>query len=79
MDGFWRVAPFPNRIFQAEAGSPQADERDVLVTLIEAYGNNPRDLEPCIGQSGCVSWVLSRKRPLSLRMVKRRHDGLKNP
>ena len=90
------------KIFQAEEGTPQADERDVLVTLIEAYENNhydfgpadpveaikfrmeqegltPRDLEPYIGQSGRVSEVLNRKRPLSLRMVKRLHDGLRIP
>jgi HTH-type transcriptional regulator/antitoxin HigA len=26
-------------IFQADEGTPEADERDVLVTLIEAYEN----------------------------------------
>ena len=90
------------RIFQAVEGTPQADERDVLVTLIEAYENKhydfgpadpveaikfrmeqegltPRDLESYIGQSGRVSEVLNRRRPLSLRMVKRLHDGLKIP
>ena len=90
------------KIFQAEEGTPQADERDVLVTLIEVYeskhydfgpadpveaikfrmeqeGLTARDLEPYIGQSGRVSEVLNRKRPLSLRMVKRLHDGLKIP
>jgi HTH-type transcriptional regulator/antitoxin HigA len=90
------------KIFQADEGTPQADEREVLVTLIEAYENKhyglgpadpveaikfrmeqegltPRDLEPYIGQSGRVSEVLNRKRPLSLRMVKRLHDGLNIP
>ena len=90
------------KIFQAEEGTAQADERDVLVTLVEAYENShyhfgpadpveaikfrmeqegltPRDLEPYIGPSGRVSEVLNRKRPLSLRMVKRLHDGLKIP
>jgi len=90
------------KIFQADEGTPQADERDVLVTLVEAYENKhydfgpadpveaikfrmeqegltPRDLEPFIGPSGRVSEVLNRKRPLSLRMVKRLHDGLKIP
>jgi HTH-type transcriptional regulator/antitoxin HigA len=89
-------------IFQAEEGTAQADERDVLVTLVEAYENKhydfgpadpveaimfrmeqegltPRDLEPFIGPSGRVSEVLNRKRPLSLRMVKRLHEGLKIP
>jgi HTH-type transcriptional regulator/antitoxin HigA len=90
------------KVFQAEEGTAQADERDVLVTLVEAYENRhydfgpadpveaikfrmeqggltPRDLEPFIGPSGRVSEVLNRKRPLSLRMIKRLHDGLKIP
>ena len=90
------------KVFQAEEGTAQADERDVLVTLVEAYENKhsnfgpadpveaikfrmdqegltPRDLEPFIGPSGRVSEVLNRKRPLSLRMVMRLHDGLKIP
>jgi HTH-type transcriptional regulator/antitoxin HigA len=89
-------------IYQADEGTPEADEQDVLVTLIEAYENKhyafgpadpvdairfrmeqqgltPRDLEPFIGSSGRVSEVLNRKRPLSLRMVKQLHDGLKIP
>lgn len=89
-------------VFQAEAGTPEADEMEVLVTLIEAYENRhypigaadpveairfrmeqqgltPRDLEPYIGPSGRVSEVLNRKRPLSLRMVKRLHEGLNIP
>lgn len=90
------------RIYQADEGTAQADERDVLVTLIEAYENKhyavgpvdpieaikfrmeqqgltPSDLEPYIGPSGRVSEILNRKRPLSLRMVKKLHDGLRIP
>jgi HTH-type transcriptional regulator/antitoxin HigA len=101
-DDLRRVFRRLEKIFQAAEGTPQADERDVLVTLIEAYENKhcdfgptdpveaimfrmeqegltPRDLEPYIGQSGRVSEVLNRRRPLSLRMVKRLHDGLKIP
>lgn len=89
-------------VFQAEEGTPEADEREILVTLIEAYENQhypigpadpveaikfrmeqqgltPRDLEAYIGSSGRVSEVLNRKRPLSLRMAKRLHDGLHIP
>ena len=89
-------------VFQAEEGTPEADEMEVLVTLIEAYeskhfsmgpadpveaikfrmeqqGLTPRDLEIYIGPSGRVSEVLSRKRRLSLQMVKRLHDGLHIP
>ena len=89
-------------IFQAQEQTPEADERDVFVTLVEAYENKhydfgpadpveaikfrmeqqgltARDLERFIGPSGRVSEVLNRKRPLSLRMVKRLHEGLKIP
>ncbi|MFA7241054.1 MAG: transcriptional regulator [Sulfuricellaceae bacterium] len=89
-------------IFQAGEGTPEADEMEILVTLIEAYENKhypigpadpvdaikfrmeqqgltARDLETYIGPSGRVSEVLNRKRPLSLRMVKRLHDGLRIP
>ncbi|MFZ6047575.1 type II toxin-antitoxin system HigA family antitoxin [Pseudomonas sp. CR3202] len=89
-------------IFQAPAGSPEADEAEVLTTLIEVYENRhypimpadpieaikfrmdqqgltAKDLEPFIGPSGRVSEVLNRKRPLSLRMIKRLHDGLNIP
>ncbi len=89
-------------IFQAPEGSPEADEMEVLVTLIEAYENRHypigpadpieaikfrmeqqglaiKDLERYIGSSGQVSEVLNRKRPLSLRMIKRLHDGLNIP
>lgn len=89
-------------VFQAEAGSAEADERDILVILIEAYENahypiNPPDpidaikfrmeqqgltaydLEAYIGSTGRVLDVLNRKRPLSLRMVKRLHEGLRIP
>jgi hypothetical protein len=39
----------------------------------------PRDLEPLIGPSDLVVEVLKRKRPRSLRMVKRQPDELKIP
>ena len=42
-------------------------------------GLTARDLEPYIGPSGRVSEVLNRKRPLSLRMVKQLHEGLRIP
>ena len=101
-DDLKRVLRRLESIFQAEEQTPQADERDVLVTLVEAYENKhydfgpadpveaikfrmeqqgltARDLEQFIGTSGRVSEVLNRKRPLSLRMVKKLHDGLKIP
>ncbi len=89
-------------IFQAQEGTPEADEREILVTLIEAYENKnypisppdpieaikfrmeqqgltAQDLEVFIGSSGRVSEILNRKRPLSLRMIKRLHEGLRIP
>jgi HTH-type transcriptional regulator / antitoxin HigA len=89
-------------IFQAEPDTPEADEMEVLVTLVEAYENkyylitppdpieaikfrmeqqnlSARDLEVYIGSSGRVSEVLNRKRPLSLQMIKRLHEGLRIP
>ena len=89
-------------IFQAKKGTAEADEMEILVTLIEVYENkhypisppNPidaikfrmeqqglkaKDLEVFIGSSGRVSEILNKKRPLSLRMVKRLHNGLNIP
>ncbi|MCF6300305.1 MAG: helix-turn-helix domain-containing protein [Proteobacteria bacterium] len=91
-----------NKLFQAKKGTAQADEMEILVTLIEVYENKhyfisspnpieaikfrmeqqgltPRDLEEFIGSSGRVSEILNNKRPLSLRMVKRLHNGLNIP
>ncbi|MCW4151008.1 transcriptional regulator [Halomonas sp. 18H] len=89
-------------LWQADDGTPEADELEVLSILIEHYedqrypigasdpveairfrmeqrGLSPRDLEPLIGPSGRVSEVLNRKRSLSLRMIRRLHDGLDIP
>ncbi len=89
-------------VFQARENTPEADEMEIWVTLIEAYENKhyaiappdpidairfrmeqqaltPRDLEPYIGSCGRVSEVLNRKRSLSLKMIKRLHDGLHIP
>lgn len=86
-------------IFQAADSTDKADEREVLVTLIEAYENKyypisqpdpidaikcrmsekgltAKDLEPFLGGQSRVSEVLNRKRRLSLRMMKRLHEGL---
>lgn len=46
---------------------------------MEQQNLSARDLEAYIGSSGRVSEVLNRKRPLSLRMIKRLHDGLRIP
>ena len=89
-------------IFQAPADTPEADEMEVLATLIEVYetrhyligppdpvqairfrmeqqGLTATDMQAYLGSSGRVSEVLNRKRPLSLAMVKRLHEGLRIP
>ncbi len=89
-------------VYHAQEGTPDADEMEILVTLIEAYENKhypinvsdpveaikfrmeqqgltPKDLEAYIGSSGRVSEVLNHRRRLSLKMVKRLHDGLHIP
>lgn len=89
-------------VYQADEGTPEADEMEILVALIESHENkhypigpadpieaikfrmdqqglSVKDLQAYIGSSGRVSEVLNRKRPLSLRMIKRLHDGLNIP
>jgi HTH-type transcriptional regulator/antitoxin HigA len=46
---------------------------------MEQHGLQPRDLAPYIGNRNRVYEVLNRKRPLTLRMVWRLHQGLGIP
>lgn len=89
-------------LFDAEPGTPEDDQLNVLVTLIEAYEDHhypiglpdpieairvrmaernlrPRDLEPMIGSRARVSEILSRKRALTLPMIRRLSKGLNIP
>jgi len=52
---------------------------DAIRFRMEQQGLTAKDLEPFIGSSGRVSEVLSKKRKLSLGMIKRLHDGLRIP
>lgn len=56
-----------------------ANPIEAIKFRMEQQGLNPRDLEPYIGTSGRVSEILNGKRSLSLRMIKRLHDGLHIP
>ncbi|MBB3192625.1 helix-turn-helix domain-containing protein [Halomonas cerina] len=56
-----------------------SDPIEAIKFRMEQQDLTPRDLEPYIGSSGRVSEVLNRKRRLSLRMIRRLHDGLKIP
>jgi HTH-type transcriptional regulator/antitoxin HigA len=89
-------------IFDAQPGTPKADELEVLILLVETYedqhdpidppdpidaiefhldrlGLTRRDLEPYIGSRGRVSEILNRKRPLTMTMIRRLHQGLGIP
>ncbi len=55
------------------------DPIDALEYYIESRGLDRRELESYIGSSGRVSEVLNRKRPLTLRMIRKLHSGLGIP
>ena len=58
---------------------PASDPIEAIKFLMEQNGMSRKDLEPYIGASGRVSEVLSRKRNLTLTMIKKLHVGLKIP
>jgi HTH-type transcriptional regulator/antitoxin HigA len=91
-----------DQIMSSKPGTPEGDELDLLVHLVEIYedrhypipkpdplaairfrmeqqGLRPSDLIPYLGGKSKVSEVLSGKRPLSLTMIRRLHDGLGIP
>jgi len=55
------------------------DPVDAIKYHMEQHGLQPRDLAPYIGNRNRVYEVLNRKRPLTLRMVWRLHQGLGIP
>ena len=55
------------------------DAVEAIKYHMESEGLAPRDLVPFIGSSNRVYEVLSRKRPLTLAMIRRPHEGLGIP
>ena len=55
------------------------DPIEAIKFRMEQAGLTPRDLIPYLGSPSKVSEVLSRKRPLSLAMMRRLHEGLGIP
>ena len=55
------------------------DPIDAVLFRMEQVGLTRKDLEPYIGHSGRVSEVLSRRRALSLEMIRRLNAGLGIP
>ena len=86
-------------LWGAPEGSPEAEQLEVIVTLVNAYeaehhaidhpdpiaaiefrmeqeGLTRKELEPMLGGRARVSEILNRKRPLTLRMIRRLRKGL---
>ena len=55
------------------------DPVEAIKYHMESRGLTPHDLVPYIGSLAGVQEVLSRKRPLTLAMVRRLHEGLGIP
>ncbi len=55
---------------------PPPDPVEAILHYMESQELTRRDLEPYIGSRARVSEVLNRKRPLSLRMIRKLHEGL---
>ena len=58
---------------------PASDPIEAIKFLMEQNDLTRKDLEPYIGARGRVSEVLSKRRGLTLPMIKRLHQGLKIP
>ncbi len=90
------------QLMDANPGTKNGDELDVLTTLVEAYeakhqaicppdpieaikfrmdqlGMTRKDLEAMLGGRGRVSEILTKKRGLSLEMIRRLHRNLHIP
>ena len=55
------------------------DPVEAIKYYMDSRGLDRHDLKPFIGKSGRVSEVLNRKRPLTLRMIRKLHAGLGIP
>jgi len=55
------------------------DPIEAILYHLESRGLSRRDLEPYIGSRGRVAEILNRKRPLTLEMIRKLHDGLGIP
>ena len=91
-----------NELFGSAAGTPEAEQCEVLMALVEHYedrkypdppldpvdaikvrleelGLKQKDLVPAIGSGTAVSFILSGKRQLTLRMIRKLAPLLKLP
>lgn len=69
------ISTYEDKHFQVTASDPV----EAILFRMEQQGLTRSDLEPFIGTSGRVSEVLSRKRGLSLGIIRKLHAGLRIP
>ncbi|MBZ0254837.1 transcriptional regulator [bacterium] len=65
-----------------EAKQHPIDDPDPIEAIfhrMEALGLSRKDMEPIIGSRSRVSEILSRKRPLTISMIRRVHQSLNIP
>lgn len=55
------------------------DPVEAIKFRMEQMGLTPKDLEPMIGRLNRIYEVLNHKRPLTLQMIRKLHDGLGIP
>ena len=55
------------------------DPIEAIKFRMEQMNLSRKDLEPMIGSRGRVTEVINRKRPLSLAMIRKLHEGLRIP
>lgn len=55
------------------------DPIEAITYHLESRGLTRRDLEPYIGNRARVSEILNKRRPLTLEMIRRLHEGLGIP
>jgi HTH-type transcriptional regulator/antitoxin HigA len=69
------IEAYENKHYPIQAAGPI----EAIRFRMEQDGLTLRDLEQFIGPSGRVSEVLNGNRSLSIRMIKRLHEGLRIP
>ena len=57
----------------------EPDPIEAIIHRMEGLGLERKDLEPMIGTRARVSEVLSRKRPLTISMIRRLNKGIRIP
>ena len=58
---------------------PAPDPIEAIYYYMESRGLSRKDLEPYVGSRARVSEILNKKRPLSLPMIRKLHQGLGIP